>query len=67
MFSTPPFEQTLTFDQYRLFILSFSFNRLAWGFANSTRPKGLLAAGLENGELAIWDADKILSGASSDE
>ena len=43
---------------------SARFNRLAWGYANASRPKGLLAAGLENGELGIWDAQKILTGAS---
>ncbi len=43
---------------------SARFNRLAWGYANSTRPKGLLAAGLENGELGIWDAQKVIAGAS---
>ncbi|SNX86898.1 probable Protein transport protein SEC31 [Melanopsichium pennsylvanicum] len=43
---------------------SARFNRLAWGYANHSRPKGLLAAGLENGELGIWDADKILTGSS---
>ncbi|SJX65258.1 related to SEC31-component of the COPII coat of ER-golgi vesicles [Sporisorium reilianum f. sp. reilianum] len=43
---------------------SARFNRLAWGYANPSRPNGLLAAGLENGELGIWDAQKILAGAS---
>ncbi|EST08137.1 Steroid receptor RNA activator-protein/coat protein complex II, Sec31 [Kalmanozyma brasiliensis GHG001] len=43
---------------------SARFNRLAWGYANPTRPKGLLAAGLENGELGIWDAEKILADSS---
>ncbi|KAN0064406.1 protein transport protein S31 [Thecaphora frezii] len=46
---------------------SARFNRLAWGYVNPSRPKGLLAAGLENGELGIWDADKILGGLSSDD
>ncbi|KAJ1021086.1 hypothetical protein NDA16_003872 [Ustilago loliicola] len=46
---------------------SARFNRLAWGYVNPSRPKGLLAAGLENGELGIWDAQKILSGASESE
>lgn len=43
---------------------SARFNRLAWGYANPSRPKGLLAAGLENGELGIWDADKVLAAAA---
>ncbi|EPQ27901.1 uncharacterized protein PFL1_04645 [Pseudozyma flocculosa PF-1] len=46
---------------------SARFNRLAWGYVNPSRPKGLLAAGLENGELAIWDADKVLAGSSPED
>ncbi|RXW21982.1 hypothetical protein EST38_g3860 [Candolleomyces aberdarensis] len=41
------------------------FNRLAWGYVNPTRPQGVIAAGLENGELALWDPEKILSGADA--
>lgn len=39
------------------------FNRLAWGHVDSSRPRGVIAAGLENGELALWDPSKILAGA----
>ncbi|KAF5344633.1 hypothetical protein D9756_011231 [Leucocoprinus leucothites] len=42
------------------------FNRLAWGDADPTRPRGVIAAGLENGELALWDPSKILAGQGSD-
>ena len=42
---------------------SCRFNRLAWGHADSTRSQGVIAAGLENGELALWDPAKILAGA----
>ncbi|KAF6753615.1 hypothetical protein DFP72DRAFT_1010406 [Ephemerocybe angulata] len=38
------------------------FNRLAWGYVNSSRPSGVIAAGLENGELALWDPERILAG-----
>ena len=38
------------------------FNRLAWGGVDG-RPKGVIAAGLENGELVLWDPAKILAGA----
>ena len=38
------------------------FNRLAWGYVDPTRPRGVIAAGLENGELALWDPSKILAG-----
>lgn len=39
------------------------FNRLAWGHVDANRPQGVIAAGLENGELALWDPTKILAGA----
>lgn len=38
------------------------FNRLAWGGVDG-RPKGVIAAGLENGELVLWDPAKIIAGA----
>ncbi|KAJ7836380.1 hypothetical protein B0H14DRAFT_3109889 [Mycena olivaceomarginata] len=37
------------------------FNRLAWGSVDAARPRGVIAAGLENGELALWDPAKILA------
>ena len=39
------------------------FNRLAWGYVNAERPRGLIVAGMENGELDIWDAEKIVASA----
>ncbi|KAF7340251.1 Nucleoporin-interacting protein [Mycena venus] len=39
------------------------FNRLAWGSVDAARPRGVIAAGLENGELALWDPAKILAAA----
>ncbi|KAF8151950.1 hypothetical protein K438DRAFT_1988071 [Mycena galopus ATCC 62051] len=39
------------------------FNRLAWGSVDSARSRGVIAAGLENGELALWDPAKILAAA----
>jgi hypothetical protein len=39
------------------------FNRLAWGYVEpQTRPRGVIAAGMENGELALWDPEKIIAG-----
>jgi len=38
------------------------FNRLAWGHVDGNRPQGVIAAGLENGELALWDPASILAG-----
>ncbi|KAF9443094.1 hypothetical protein P691DRAFT_809519 [Macrolepiota fuliginosa MF-IS2] len=42
------------------------FNRLAWGYVDPSRPRGVIAAGLENGELALWDPAKILAGEGPD-
>jgi len=39
------------------------FNRIAWGTADGTRPQGVLAAGMENGELGIWDPARIVAQA----
>ena len=41
----------------------YRFNRLVWGHVHANRPQGVIAAGLENGELALWDPAKILAGA----
>jgi protein transport protein SEC31 len=38
------------------------FNRLAWGYVKSPeRPKGVISAGLENGEIGLWDPQVMLS------
>lgn len=39
------------------------FNRLAWGLPDTTRPQGVLVAGMENGDLDIWDPSKIVANA----
>ncbi|TFK70699.1 hypothetical protein BDN72DRAFT_794932 [Pluteus cervinus] len=41
------------------------FNRLAWGAGEGGRSRGVIAAGMENGELVLWDPSKILSGAGN--
>ncbi|KAK0229684.1 WD40-repeat-containing domain protein [Armillaria nabsnona] len=41
------------------------FNRLTWGYVDSSRPRGVIVAGMENGELALWNPAKILAGAES--
>ncbi|KAG6812361.1 hypothetical protein H0H92_003261 [Tricholoma furcatifolium] len=43
------------------------FNRLAWGGVYDAHPQGVIAAGMENGELALWNPSKILAGAGSTE
>lgn len=46
--------------------MSASFNRLQWGYVAPAHPHGVLAAGLDNGEFATWDAHKLLHGARED-
>ncbi|EGO03497.1 hypothetical protein SERLA73DRAFT_165175 [Serpula lacrymans var. lacrymans S7.3] len=43
------------------------FNRLAWGYVNKGRQHGVIAAGMENGELALWDPSKILANVGASE
>ncbi|KAH7912755.1 hypothetical protein BJ138DRAFT_1060464 [Hygrophoropsis aurantiaca] len=43
------------------------FNRLAWGQAYKSRTQGVIAAGMENGELALWDPSQILANAGASE
>lgn len=40
------------------------FHDLAWGPPDETHPRGIIAGGLENGSLQLWDAEKLISGAS---
>lgn len=42
---------------------SSRFNRLAWGLPDATRSQGVLVAGMENGDLDIWDPSKIVANA----
>eukprot|EP01116_Phalansterium_solitarium_P012749 TRINITY_DN2929_c0_g1_i8.p1 TRINITY_DN2929_c0_g1~~TRINITY_DN2929_c0_g1_i8.p1 ORF type:complete len:1128 (+),score=373.01 TRINITY_DN2929_c0_g1_i8:203-3586(+) len=42
------------------------FHKLCWGMtgvANETFPQGVIAGGLANGTVNLWDASKIISGA----
>ncbi|KAL8280795.1 hypothetical protein RQP46_006799 [Phenoliferia psychrophenolica] len=42
------------------------FNRLAWGYVKSPeRPRGVIAAGLENGEIVLWDPELMLNKKSA--
>ncbi|KZT66624.1 hypothetical protein DAEQUDRAFT_752055 [Daedalea quercina L-15889] len=43
------------------------FNRLAWGYTDTSHPRGVLVAGMENGELDIWDPAKIVANADPTE
>jgi protein transport protein SEC31 len=46
---------------------SSRFNRLAWGQVHRDRSRGVIAAGMENGELALWDPEKIIVNADVSE
>ncbi|PSR74443.1 hypothetical protein PHLCEN_2v9855 [Hermanssonia centrifuga] len=46
---------------------SSRFNRLAWGYTDGGRDRGVIVAGMENGELDIWDPSKILANAEVSE
>ena len=35
---------------------------MAWGVADGSRSRGVIAAGMENGELILWDPAAILDG-----
>lgn len=39
-----------------------SFNDLAWAELDDTK-RGVIAGGLENGSLDLWNADKLLAGS----
>ncbi|KAF8837870.1 hypothetical protein BDN67DRAFT_997921 [Paxillus ammoniavirescens] len=43
------------------------FNRIAWGHVHNDRSRGVIAAGMENGELALWDPAKIVEHADISE
>lgn len=38
------------------------FHDLAWGPPDDTHPRGIIAGGLENGSLHLWDAEKLIAG-----
>ncbi|KAI0008491.1 hypothetical protein F4779DRAFT_587029 [Xylariaceae sp. FL0662B] len=40
------------------------FYDIAWGQASDEYPQGIIAGALENGSLDLWDAEKLISGAS---
>ncbi|GJE96308.1 WD40 repeat domain-containing protein [Phanerochaete sordida] len=46
---------------------SSRFNRLAWGYTDGGRDRGVIVAGMENGELDIWDPANILAQADVSE
>ncbi|GAA98043.1 uncharacterized protein L969DRAFT_86032 [Mixia osmundae IAM 14324] len=45
---------------------SSRFNKIVWTAPIAQRPKGVIAAGMDSGELAVWDPSLILNGKSTD-
>ncbi|ORX82954.1 WD40 repeat-like protein [Basidiobolus meristosporus CBS 931.73] len=43
------------------------FNRIAWGAIAADKPHGIIAGGMENGELALWNAASILDDSNSED
>ncbi|KAH7100125.1 hypothetical protein BKA62DRAFT_640384 [Auriculariales sp. MPI-PUGE-AT-0066] len=43
------------------------FNRLAWGYVQPNHEQGFIAAGMENGELSVWNPEKIVADADPTE
>ncbi|KAI9874737.1 MAG: protein transport protein S31 [Pleopsidium flavum] len=41
------------------------FHDIAWGRINDDYPRGVIAGALENGSLDLWNAEKLLQGASN--
>ena len=44
--------------------LGSRFYDIAWGPPNADHPRGIIAGALENGSLTLWDAEKLIQGAS---
>jgi hypothetical protein len=38
------------------------FNRLAWSAPTANHAKGVIAAGMETGEVHVYDPEKIMAG-----
>lgn len=45
---------------------TYRFNCLSWNKPSDGRPEGVLAAGMDNGELELWDPAKILAGSTDE-
>ncbi|KAL0260442.1 protein transport protein S31 [Diplodia seriata] len=44
--------------------LDSRFHDIAWSQPDEARPRGIIAGALESGNLDLWDAQKLLDGAS---
>ncbi|KAI8332277.1 hypothetical protein BC941DRAFT_359436 [Chlamydoabsidia padenii] len=45
---------------------STRFNTLTWGYTSTEKPYGIIAGGMENGELTLWDPVSILTNKGED-
>ncbi|KAB5528163.1 protein transport protein SEC31 [Coniochaeta sp. 2T2.1] len=57
-------EQGLELQPIASIVAESRFYDIAWGPANDDHPRGIIAGALENGSLTIWDAGKLIAGAS---
>ncbi|GAO14245.1 uncharacterized protein UV8b_08110 [Ustilaginoidea virens] len=57
-------QQGLELQPLASFTTDSRYYDIAWGPAYSQYTQGIIAGGLENGSLELWDAAKLLAGAS---
>ncbi|ROV89233.1 hypothetical protein VMCG_09884 [Cytospora schulzeri] len=55
-------EQGLELQPIASIAADSKFHDLAWGPPDETHPRGIIAGGLENGSLHLWDAEKLIAG-----
>ena len=41
----------------------YRFNRVAWGGVSSSKPRGVIAGGMDSGELDLYDPEAIVRSA----
>ncbi|KAH8678023.1 hypothetical protein BX600DRAFT_376332 [Xylariales sp. PMI_506] len=57
-------DQGLELQPIASIVADSRFYDIAWGPATDDHPQGVIAGALENGSLDLWDAEKLISGAS---
>lgn len=53
-------------DTFSMIVWTRRFNKLAWSVPCEGRAEGVIAAGMENGEVGLWDPTKILLGQTEE-
>jgi protein transport protein SEC31 len=61
-----PFSDNDTVESLGKVSVSSRFNRLAWGGVSDSAGTGVIAGGLENGEIWLWNPEGIILGESED-